>query len=166
MALEVVLSHCLRNQRQRVVGASDGRVTADFPNYCNRVESSSVNHHALDKYLGLSVGSELMYLLVRFWLHLLAISLVATFKRTCVFLSPCSELTSLPVGRFHLRTIYLVAKCEQGEGTGYMDEAIDPDRKTLEHWPPGHPNRSVPLTWLTIHLGDHPLPPSRSDGGP
>ena len=64
------------------------------------------------------------------------------------------EIMYLPVKRLHLRAKSLVAKFEQGGGTGYIDEAIDLDREALEHCPRGHSKRSVSLTWLAKHLSD------------
>ena len=60
----------------------------------------------------------------------------------------------LPVEQLHLRANYLVAMFEQGAGTSYVNEAIELGREALEHCPPGHPKRSVSLTWLAIHLSD------------
>ena len=65
-----------------------------------------------------------------------------------------SELTYLPVERLHLQAQSLVAKFKEGGGINYIDKAIGLDREALEHCPPGHPQRSVSLTWLSIHLSD------------
>ena len=46
----------------------------------------------------------------------------------------------------------LVAKLEQGGGTSYIDEAIALDREALDNCPPGHPQRSVSLNLLAVHL--------------
>jgi CHAT domain-containing protein/TPR repeat protein len=60
----------------------------------------------------------------------------------------------LPVKQLHSRAESLLAKFKQGGGTSYVDEAIDLDRKALELCPPGHPKRTVALTYLAVHLGD------------
>jgi CHAT domain-containing protein/tetratricopeptide (TPR) repeat protein len=48
----------------------------------------------------------------------------------------------------------LADQFKQGGGVGCIDEAIDLDRKALEHYAPGDPKQSVPLNSLAIHLGD------------
>ena len=63
-----------------------------------------------------------------------------------------SELMYLPVEQLLSRAESLFAKFERGE-TSYIDEAIVVGREALELCPPGHPMRSVSLTWLAIHLG-------------
>ena len=63
-------------------------------------------------------------------------------------------MMSRPVEQLHSRAESLVAKFKQGGGFSCIDEAIDLDRVALELCPPGHPMRSVSLTWLAEHLGD------------
>ena len=63
-----------------------------------------------------------------------------------------SELMHLPVKRLHLRAKSLAAKSQQGGGTGYIDEAIDLDRRALALCPSGDPKRHVSLTRLASHL--------------
>ncbi|KAF8545627.1 hypothetical protein OG21DRAFT_1536063 [Imleria badia] len=58
------------------------------------------------------------------------------------------------IQKLHSQADSLFAKFEQGGGTGYIDEAIDLDRRALELCPPGHPMRPVSLMWLAIHLSD------------
>jgi CHAT domain-containing protein/tetratricopeptide (TPR) repeat protein len=65
-----------------------------------------------------------------------------------------SEMTHLPVEQLHSRAESLLAKFEQGGGTSYINEAINLDREAVELCLPGHPKRSVSLTWLAIHLSD------------
>ena len=62
-------------------------------------------------------------------------------------------MTHLPVKQLHSRAKSLLAKFEQGEGTRYIDEAIDLDRVALDLRPPGHPKRTVCLTQLAMDLG-------------
>lgn len=47
-------------------------------------------------------------------------------------------MTCLPVERLHSRAESLAAKFEQGREAGYIDEAIDLDRKALRLCAPGH----------------------------
>ncbi|KAF8429907.1 CHAT domain-containing protein [Boletus edulis BED1] len=54
----------------------------------------------------------------------------------------------------HSRADSLAVKFQQGGGSSCIDEAIDLDRKALELCPPSHPERSVSLTQLAVHLGD------------
>ena len=63
-------------------------------------------------------------------------------------------MTDLPVEQLHSRAESLLAKFEQGGGTSCINEAIDLDREALELCLPGHPKRSVSLTWLAIHLSN------------
>jgi hypothetical protein len=58
----------------------------------------------------------------------------------------------MPVEWLHSRTESLSARFQQGGGTSYIDEAMDLDREALELCPPGHPELSVSLTFLAIHL--------------
>ena len=88
----------------------------------HRIESSSVSRHGLERYLCPSVDVQ------------------------------NTETTCLPVKQLHSRAKSLVAGFEQGGGTSYIEEAIDLDREALELCPPGHPKRSVALTFLAYHL--------------
>ena len=58
----------------------------------------------------------------------------------------------LPVKQLHLRANSLSSKFKQGEGTKYIDEAIDLDREALELCIAGHPERPGSLIWLSLHL--------------
>ena len=60
-------------------------------------------------------------------------------------------MTYLPVGQLHSRAESLVAKFEQSlRGAGYIDSAIDLDRKALELCPPDHPEQTVSLAMTSL----------------
>ena len=61
-------------------------------------------------------------------------------------------MTYLPVEQLHSRAEFLSAKFEHGEGTRYIDEVIDLDRRALKLCPPGHSERPVSLILLSLHL--------------
>ena len=63
-------------------------------------------------------------------------------------------MTNLAVEQLGSRAKSLSAKFKQGEGSSYIDEAIDLNREALQLCPPGHPMRLDSLTWLAMHLRD------------
>ena len=64
-----------------------------------------------------------------------------------------SEMTYLPAKQLHLRAETLSSKFRQGEGTRYIDEAIDLGREALDLCAPGHTERPSSLIRLALHLG-------------
>ena len=60
----------------------------------------------------------------------------------------------LLVKRLHSWAKSLVADFKRDRGPIYIHRMIELDRKALRLRPPGHPVRSVTLTWLAIHLGN------------
>ena len=89
----------------------------------NRAASNLVNQHAFKRYLSVSVGSQ------------------------------SSEVMHLSVKRFHSWAKSLSTKFKQGEGTRYINKAINLDRRALVLCPLGHPERPGSLFWLGLHLG-------------
>ena len=87
--------------------------------------------------------------------HRVASSLVShgvrKYVSVCVDLQS-SKMTYLPVKQLHSRADSLSAKFRQGEGTRYIDEAIDLDRQALELCPPGQSERSISLMQLALLL--------------
>ncbi|KAF8436265.1 hypothetical protein L210DRAFT_989995 [Boletus edulis BED1] len=56
--------------------------------------------------------------------------------------------------QLHLRADSLAGEFQRGGETSYIDETIKLDREALELHPPGHPERTISLTWLAIHFND------------
>ena len=146
----------------RIFGASPRQLaTSVSPNH--RAVSSSVSQRVSKRYWSLFVGlqeTETTYLAVeksrrqrhacRNW----SLQDDQTFQRYLpVSISlHRSKMMYLPVKQLHSRAESLYAKFEHGEGTRYIDEAIDLDRRALELCPPSQFERPVSSILLSLHL--------------